>query len=91
MHHEPSGHIGKTQGEFSVCQFFPNGSYEYIARYVGAEEAVEVARSYTRPTRPGIIMGIIARVIVTDGGDFTCFEWKNGEGVTFPPEAKGKV
>ena len=50
---------------------------------VSAEEAVETARSYT--TRPAAVLGIIRRVIITDGGDNTCFEWKNGEGVTYPP------
>jgi hypothetical protein len=25
----------------------------------------------------------IARIIITDDGDCTCFEWKAGEGVTF--------
>ena len=32
---------------FSVCQFFDNGSYEYVRRYVSAEEAVKAARHYT--------------------------------------------
>lgn len=45
--------------------------------------AVEKAKSLT--TRPAVALGIIARVIITDGGDNCCFEWINGKGVTFPP------
>jgi hypothetical protein len=33
---------------------------------------------------------MVERVIITDGGDDCCFEWKRGEGVTFPPEARGR-
>lgn len=76
--------------EFSVYQFFPDGGYERLRSLVSAEEAVETARSYTLPTRPSVLMGITRRVIITDGGDCTVFEWKRGEGVTFPPEARGK-
>lgn len=28
---------------------------------------------------------MVRRVIITDGDDFTVFEWKFGEGVTYPP------
>lgn len=76
------------QGEFSVCQFFDNGEYEYVRRYVSAQEAVEAALHYTRSI--GAKLGMTTRVIITDGGDSINFEWKFGEGVTFPPEAKGR-
>jgi hypothetical protein len=36
-------HVGTTQGEFSVCQFFEDGQYEYTRRWVSAEEAVTAA------------------------------------------------
>ncbi|WP_157083564.1 hypothetical protein [Bradyrhizobium manausense] len=35
-------------------------------------------------------LGVVTRAIITDGGDFTDFEWKFGEGVTYPPGARGK-
>jgi hypothetical protein len=63
-------------------QFFPDGTYEYVKRFVGAEEAVRTAKDYS--TRPAVLLGVIERIIITDGGDFTVFEWKAGEGVTFP-------
>lgn len=68
--------------EFSVCQFFPDDSYEYVCRWVGAKEAVETAKRCTETV--GARIGITRRIIVTDGGDFTVFEWQFGKGVTFP-------
>lgn len=75
--------------EFSVCQFFKDGSYEYVRRFVTAEEAVLAARHYTRSI--GAQIGTTERVIITDGGDCTNFEWRFGEGVTYPPEARGRT
>jgi hypothetical protein len=76
-----------NENEFSVCQFFADGSYEYVKRYVGAEEAVKAARHYT--DNVAVKLGITKRVIITDGGDYCVFEWKAGEGVTYPtPEQR---
>jgi hypothetical protein len=75
-------------GEFSVCQFFANGAHEYVRRSVGAEEAVKAARHYTHNVATKL--GMVERVIITDGEDYCCFEWKRGEGVTFPPECRGR-
>ena len=66
---------------FNVCQFFEDGSYEYVRRFVSAEEAVKVAHHYCNNVAAR--MGITKRVIITDGGDSINFEWKFGEGVTF--------
>lgn len=52
--------------------------------FVGPQEAIEAARHYT--TSVGAQLGVVDRVIITDGGDCICFEWKRGEGVTFPPQ-----
>lgn len=76
------------RGEFSVVQFFEDGGYEYVRRFVDAGEAVRAARHYTRSV--GAQIGMVRRVIITDGGDFTNFEWMFGEGVTYPPEARGR-
>lgn len=64
--------------EFSVVQFFEDGSYEYVRRFVNAEEAVQVTKHLT------IKVGFVNRVIITDGGDCCCFEWLRGKGVVFP-------
>jgi hypothetical protein len=70
--------------EFSVCQFFSNGMYEYVRRYVGAEEAITAFRHYTENVASR--MGIVRRVILTDGGDCVNMEWEYGKGIIYPPE-----
>lgn len=71
-----------TQGEYSVCQFFASGGYEFARRFVGASEAFEVAMQLARSV--GGQVGTTVRVIITDSGDHTVFEWVRGEGVVFP-------
>jgi hypothetical protein len=71
-------------GEFSVCQFFPDGSYEYVRRGVEAAEAVKAAMHYA--TSIGARLGTTSRVIITDGGDCTTFEWTWDQGIIFPAE-----
>jgi hypothetical protein len=79
-----------NKGEFSVCQFFEDGSYEYVRRFVSAEEAMEAASHYT--TSVGAKLGMTVRVIITDGGDYTNFEWQFGKGITFPKrELTGEI
>jgi len=73
----------QLHGQYSVYQFFVDGSSEVVRSFVGAEEAVITARRYTESV--GARLGTTVRVTITDGVDFTNFEWKFGEGVTFPP------
>jgi hypothetical protein len=75
-------------GEFSVYQFFLDESCERVASFVDPRTAVDTACRLTRSV--GAKMGTTARVIITDGGDFTCFEWQAGKGVTYPPECAGR-
>jgi hypothetical protein len=79
---DDSGRIGKTDGEYNVCQFFENGWYEYTRRYVSADEAAQAFKHYT--TNIASRVGIVVRVIITDGGDYVNAEWKFGEGLTYP-------
>lgn len=67
--------------EYSVCQFFDNGSHEYVRRFVSAEEASKAFHHYC--TSVGAKMGMTVRVIITDGGDCTNAEWQYGKGITF--------
>lgn len=77
------------EGEFSVCQFFPDGNYEYVRRFVSAENAMQAFKHYI--TCVGARLGTTVRVIITDGGDCINFEWKRGEGIVFPaPEELAK-
>src|SRR4029078_5168867 len=73
-------------GEFSVCQFFTDDNYEYVRMFVTAEEAMKAAHFYTHNVAAK--MGIVERVIITDGGDSTVFEWKKGEGIVWPEDIK---
>lgn len=72
-----------SASEFSVYQFFPDGSYECVRSFVSAEEAMRAFKHYISSV--GARLGTTQRVIITDGGDCTNFEWKYGEGITFPP------
>lgn len=78
----------EVEERFHVYQFFVNGKYERVREFVGAKEAVEAARHYTSSL--AVAFKVIDRVIITDMGDNCVFEWKAGEGITFPPEAKGR-
>lgn len=71
---------------FNVCQFFEDGSYEYVRRHVGPETALQAFTMYTN--NPASKIGITQRVIITDSGDCTNMEWKFGEGITFPRAAQ---
>lgn len=66
--------------------FFPDDSYEAVQRFVDAETAVKTAHRLSEGV--GAKSGFTRRIIITDGGDHTVFEWKHGEGVTFPTRAE---
>jgi hypothetical protein len=68
-------------GEYSVCQFFDDGTYEYVRRWVPALEAAKAFRHYT--TSVAAQLGVTQRVIITDGGDCINFEWQFGQGITY--------
>ena len=68
---------------YSVCQFFEDGTYEYTRRYVPAEEAAKAFQHYINSVAAR--MGLVSRVIITDGGDCTNAEWQYGKGIVFPP------
>jgi hypothetical protein len=73
---------------FSVYQFFEDGTSERVREGVNAEQAVLAAKHYTHNV--AVRMGITKRVIITDSGDSCVFEWKAGEGITWPAEARRK-
>lgn len=72
----------KTEGEFSVCQFFVDDSYEYTDRFVDIETAMKSANSLSHSV--GAKIGTTKRVIITDGGDCVCLEWQYGKGLVYP-------
>jgi hypothetical protein len=68
--------------EFSVVQFFKNGAYEKVRQFVSADEAVAAFSHYTDNVATKI--GLVVRVIITDGGDCINMEWQRGKGITYP-------
>jgi hypothetical protein len=67
--------------QYSVVQFFPDETYEKVLEWVGPEEAVKMAAQLAGSV--GARIGTTRRIIITDGGDHTCFQWEFGKGVTF--------
>lgn len=65
--------------EFSVVEFYDNGSHAYVERWLDAERAVILAKVLTHDAGNNV-----NRIIITDGGDDCVFEWKRGEGITWP-------
>ena len=71
--------------EFSVYGFDKAGFHTGpVVRFVTAEEAFA---AFMRVVKGGEY----ARVIITDGNDFTNAEWINGEGLTYPTEEELNV
>lgn len=68
--------------EFSVCQFFDDDSYEYVVRFVSAENAVRTALKLKLGACAKF--GLVKRIIITDGGDSINWEWEYGKGIIFP-------
>ena len=71
--------------EFSVYVFRPDGVYSRELSFVSAERAVAWARWLAEAADRGV--GAVAKILITDGGDHTVFDWRFGEGVVFPPRS----
>lgn len=72
---------------FNVVQFFADGSSETLPDLRGPQAAVQAAKRWCSSV--GARIGNTRRVIITDSGDYINFEWKFGEGVTYPtPEMR---
>lgn len=74
--------IESEQGQYSVCQFFEDGTHEYVRRFVNERVAAKATVHYT--TSVAARLGMTNRVIITDGGDCIVFEWIFGKGIVFP-------
>lgn len=72
-----------THKEFSVYQWFMDGSYESVTRFVAVNDAFRVAVALSNSV--GGRIGTTVRVIITDGGDCIVWEWMFGKGLVFPP------
>lgn len=61
--------------EFSVYWWDIAGNQHEELRFVNAMTALNAVKRLTQG--PGKI--VVSRVIITDGGDYCCFEWKDGK------------
>lgn len=71
-------------GEFSVLWWDAQDNQHEELRFVDAEKAVMAAKRLCEG--PASMLGIVRRVIITDGGDFINFEWIYGKGITYKGE-----
>lgn len=73
-------HDGKR---FSVYWWDKDGGQHLEMQFVSAERAIRAVERLTKGPAAAIL-GMVNRVIITDSGDCINFEWKKGEGITFP-------
>jgi len=66
--------------EFSVWEILTDGTHWPVERFVDAKRAVSMAHVLADSARGRPDQ--VARIIITDGGGHTVFEWKRGERVT---------
>ncbi len=77
--------VTEGRAEYSVWWWDRDGGQHEELRFVPARQAVEAAHRLTRG--PAARLGMVQRVIITDGGDCINFEWRDGR-ITFGgPEA----
>jgi len=75
--------------EFSVYWWDRDGGQHEELRFVDGERAVSACHRLTHG--PASVFGFVERVIITDGGDCCCFEWKKEIGVTWPTPNKEEM
>lgn len=69
-----------SSGEFSVYVWMHDGTYFCELQHVDAETAVNKAKSMSEGVVAKVKM--LTKIMITDGGDCSVFEWENGKGVT---------
>ncbi|MET4187277.1 hypothetical protein ABIB94_009428 [Bradyrhizobium sp. JR7.2] len=70
-----------SEGEFSVIEFYDNGTHAYVARELDAKSAVELAKACIDTAL--VIGGVVNQIVITDGGGFTAVQWERGKGIVF--------
>jgi len=74
------------ENEFSVYWWDRDGGQHEELRFVDGERAVSACRRLTHG--PASVLGFVERVIITDGGDCTAFEWNKTHGLIWPTPNK---
>ena len=71
-----------AEDKFDVHQFFEDDYNEHVLSRASAQEAIK--KAHFLATSVGARIGTTKRVIITDSGDFTAWEWVHGKGFVFP-------
>lgn len=79
--------MSDERAEFSVYEIEYDDTTHPVVRFVEARKAVEIAGKCSR--RACLPISKVRRVIITDGGDHTVFEWQRHAGITYPLDFKG--
>lgn len=72
---------------FAVWAFDRDEYHDCVANDLDAQNAVQTAAKLVGLVDAGI-MPAVRRIIITDDGDCTVFEWRAGQGVTYPTPAQ---
>lgn len=81
MENEPS--------EFSVYQFFSDGSSEKVSsQLTSTQTAIDVVFGLIRSNR--VRLGITKKIIIRNSDNSINLEWIHGKGFTYPKEFAGK-
>lgn len=68
--------------EYSVYWWDADNGQHSEMRFVSVEKAMGATKRLTQG--PAAMLGMVNRVIITDGGDCTVFEWIKDKGITWP-------
>lgn len=70
------------EGEFSVYWWDKDGGRYDEHRFVSVDKALKAAHRLI--AGPASAFGIVHKVMITDGLDFTAFLWTKKDGIIFP-------
>jgi hypothetical protein len=73
-----------SEKEFSLYWWDAHDGQHEELRFVDAETAVK--RSFSLANGPAAKLGMVKKIMITDGGDCCVFEWNNELGVVWPAE-----
>jgi hypothetical protein len=68
--------------EFSVYWWDAENNYHRELSHVAVMKALQACKRLTQG--PAARMGMVNRVMITDGGDCCVFEWQKGQGIVWP-------
>ena len=74
--------IMTERAEYSVYWWDQEDGQHEESRFILLDLAMHQVKRLTQG--PASMLGMVKRVIITDGGDCCVFEWKQGEGITWP-------